>query len=79
MAQASPKPLMLRCEDAVAQNRSFTASVNGAQTTIDVDTAKQLLAYRSKLSRPAREGFDTLSTSNQLQLAATLPLFTPEQ
>lgn len=79
MPQATPKPLMLRCEDAVAQNRSFTASLSGVQTTIDVDTAKQLLAYRNKLSRPAREEFDTLSNSNQLQLAATLPLFTPEQ
>ncbi len=75
---ATLKPLMLRCEDAVAQNRSFTASVDGTQTTITVDESKQLLAYREKLIRASREDFDALPYTNQLQLAATLPLFTPE-
>lgn len=71
-----PTPLMLRCENAVAQNRSFTASVDGTQTTITVEEAKQLLAYREKLARQTREEFDALPITNQLQLAATLPLFT---
>ena len=70
---------MLRCEAAVAQNRSFTASVDGVQTTITVEQSIQLLAYRDKLSRPAREEFDALPYTNQLQLAATLPLFTVEE
>lgn len=67
---------LLRCLRAVAQNRSFTATVAGQQTTVEVDTAQQVLAYFDKLSIPSREQFGTLPITNQLQLAATLPLFT---
>jgi hypothetical protein len=76
MAQAA-RPFALKCEDAVAQNRSFTATVDGQQETISVATAGQVLNYRKKLNVPTREEFELLPISNQLQLAATLPLFTP--
>lgn len=67
---------LVRCERAISQNRSFTATVSGQQQTIEVDTAQQVLDYFNKLSVPTREDFGTLPITNQLQLAATLPLFT---
>ncbi len=66
---------LVRCGHAVAQNRSFTATVDGQQQTIEVATAAQVLAYFDKLSVPTREQFSELPITNQLQLAATLPLF----
>jgi hypothetical protein len=75
MAQA-PRPFALKCEDCIAQNRSFTQTVDGEQQTITVTTAQQVLDYRQKLNVPTREEFGVLPISNQLQLAATLPLFT---
>lgn len=67
---------LVRCGRAVAQNRSFTATASGQQQTIEVDTAQQVLDYFDKLSVPTREAFGELPITNQLQLAATLPLFT---
>lgn len=69
---------LIRCGHAVAQNRTFTATVEGEQQTIEVDTAQQVLEYLEKLSVPTREQFGELPITNQLQLAATLPLFTAE-
>jgi hypothetical protein len=66
---------LTRCGRAVSQNRSFTATVADEQQTIEVDTAKQVLAYFDKLSTTTREEFTALPITNQLQLAATLPLF----
>lgn len=76
MAQQA-RPFELKCEDAIAQNRSFTQTVSGQQQTISVVTAKQVLDYRAKLNVPTLEGFALLDIATQLQLAATLPLFTP--
>jgi hypothetical protein len=67
---------LIRCGRAISQNRSFTATVSGEQQTVEVDTAQQLLDYLEKLSVPSREEFGALPITNQLQLAATLPLFT---
>ncbi|MGI4862464.1 MAG: hypothetical protein ACRYFZ_00960 [Janthinobacterium lividum] len=67
---------LVRCGRAVAQNRSFTATVADEQQTIEVETAQQVLDYFDKLNVPTREEFNDLPITNQLQLAATLPLFT---
>ena len=67
---------LTRCGQAVKQNRSFTASVAGQQQTVEVETAQQVLNYFDKLSIATREEFTALPITNQLQLAATLPLFT---
>jgi hypothetical protein len=67
---------LIRCGRAVAQNRSFTATVDGQQQTIEVAQAQQVLDYFDKLNVPTREQFTELPITNQLQLAATLPLFT---
>ena len=69
------KPFLIRCGQAVAQNRSFTATVGGQQQTVEVDTAKHVLAYFDLLSVATRSNFSDLPITNQLQLAATLPLF----
>jgi len=67
---------LIRCGRAVAQNRSFTATVDGQQQTIEVAQAQQVLDYFDRLNVPTREQFTELPITNQLQLAATLPLFT---
>jgi len=68
-------PFLIRCGQAVAQGRSFTATVDGQQLTVEVATAQQVLDYFGLLNVASRARFGALPITNQLQLAATLPLF----
>jgi|GEM_PF-6161511 len=67
---------ILRCEEAIAQNTPFTATVDGEQVEITLEQCAQVVAYRPKLTVPVKAAFDALPLENQLALAATVGLFT---
>ncbi|GAA4353018.1 hypothetical protein GCM10023185_13220 [Hymenobacter saemangeumensis] len=70
-----PQFFILRCEEAIALNTPFTATVNGEQQGISLQQCQKVISYRGKLSTAARPQFDGLPIANQLALGATVDLF----